>query len=58
MNDRRHGKARACASSDGRSSIKLWRQHHGVAGRLLPAIALSNLPTLFRPRSPRKGPWH
>ena len=38
----------------GRSSTELWRQHHGAAGRLLPAIALPNLPTLFRPRSPRK----
>src|SRR5438874_4801890 len=38
----------------GARRFKVWRQHHGAAGRLLPAIALPNLPTLFRPRSPRK----
>src|SRR5207237_10045194 len=56
MNDRRAGRGAALRPSGGRSSIKLWRHHHGVAGRLLAAIALSKLPTLFRPRSPRKDP--
>ena len=55
LDDRRAWQAPA-RPSGGRSSIKLWRQHHGAAGGLLPAIALPNLPALFRPRSPRKGP--
>ena len=54
MNDRRAWQGSRLRPNGGRSSIKLWRQHHGVAGRLLAAIALSKLPTLFRPRSPRK----
>jgi len=56
MNDRRAWQGSRLRPNGGRSSIKLWRQHHGVAGRLLAAIALSKLPTLFRPRSPRKDP--
>jgi len=51
-----HGRARACArASDGRSSVKLWRQHHGAAGRLPPAIALPNVPRLY-PLDHKEGP--
>jgi hypothetical protein len=49
--------ALAPARPDGqRSSMKLWRQRHGGAGRLLPAIALPNVPGLFMDSIAKKGP--